>query len=411
MEARVTQVELAIVFLTIGLCFALLVSRKMQSSTGWSATVTPLASIIGSGFLVSVPLLASSVGLLAIPAVLALCGLAYLIGGVIRYNIRRVEPVLDTTSAKHNPVWASIEGLSHLTLTGAYFVSVAYYLSLLSAFALRLAGITDPMPAKVVSSLLVAGVAILGATRGLAGIEGAEKYTVSLNLSAIAGLLVALMIFGANLPEGYSWTAELNIPPSLDVDTLRFLLGLLIIVQGFETSRYMSALYKAEIRVAAMRRAQLISTAIYLVFFILMIPLFPFFTAQADVSGFIDVIGRVTWVLPFIVTIGAIASQFSASVADSIGASGLISTVTRGVVSPRHAYILIGAVGLIIIWEADVVQVVSLASRAFAAFYALQCFLATLVARANGAAMRSFWYGVLTLVCTGVVMFGIPSGG
>ena len=75
---------------------AFLFSKKLQTSTQWQATVTPLASIIGSGFLVSVPLLAAEVGNWAIVAMTALVGAAYLIGAAIRFNIRYAEPLLAT---------------------------------------------------------------------------------------------------------------------------------------------------------------------------------------------------------------------------------------------------------------------------------------------------------------------------
>ena len=41
-------------------------SRRLTGSSAWKATVTPLASIMGSGFLVSAPLLGGSVGHLAV---------------------------------------------------------------------------------------------------------------------------------------------------------------------------------------------------------------------------------------------------------------------------------------------------------------------------------------------------------
>lgn len=396
---------------TIVTTFLLLISKRVQSSTGWSATVTPLASIIGSGFLVSVPLLSGAIGLWAIPAVMALSLLAYLIGGVIRYNIRFVEPALAQGSHEKHAIWASLEGVSNLLLIGAYFVSVAYYLSLLSAFLLRLIGVDGPLAGKIVSTVIVASVAGLGATRGLHGVERAEKFTVALKLSAIAGLVAALVLFGVALPDGYAWGAELTTAHPIDTETVRFLLGLLIIVQGFETSRYMGQMYDAPTRIQAMKRAQILSAVIYLVFFILMIPLFPFFTSQADVAGVVDVVGLVSPLLPIVIAIGAIASQFSAAVADSIGASGLISTSTRGMISTRHGYLLIGAIGCLIIWEAEVVEVVAMASRAFAAYYGLQCVLGAAVARARAETTRSVWYGALALVCAAVVVFGIPSAG
>ena len=47
---------------TLVVVFVILVTPRVRGNTGWSATVTPLASIIGSGFLVSVPLMASAIG-------------------------------------------------------------------------------------------------------------------------------------------------------------------------------------------------------------------------------------------------------------------------------------------------------------------------------------------------------------
>ena len=41
-------------------------SKRLAGSSNWKATVTPLASIMGSGFLVSAPLLAGVVGSLAV---------------------------------------------------------------------------------------------------------------------------------------------------------------------------------------------------------------------------------------------------------------------------------------------------------------------------------------------------------
>ena len=37
-------------------------SKKVKNSSDWQATVTPLASIMGSGFLVSAPLLSGAAG-------------------------------------------------------------------------------------------------------------------------------------------------------------------------------------------------------------------------------------------------------------------------------------------------------------------------------------------------------------
>lgn len=381
----------------------------MRRNRGWSATITPLASIIGSGFLVSVPLLASTVGVWAVAAIAGLTALAFLVGGAIRYNIRYAEPVLNSASTGH-PV-KSIEVISHIVLIGAYFISVAYYLVLLSAFGLKLLGLADPLLGKTIATTIVASICAVGAIRGLQGIEDAEKITVSANLACIAALLVALVIFGVNLPSDYSWEAAAGQSHVLNWDTVRLLMGLLIVVQGFETSRFMGELYNGETRISAMRRAQIVSSAVYIIFFVLMVPLFPLFTSAADVAGFIDVIGRVAPWLTWVVAGGAIASQFSASVADSIGASGLIADTTRGRVTTPHAYLLIGAVSIVVIWTTNVLSIVTLASRAFALFYALQCIVSVLIARRRGDKVKAVWFGILATLTFGFALLGIPAAG
>ena len=389
--------------------FALFLSPKLTNNTSWSATVTPLASIIGSGFLVSVPLLASAIGIWAIAAIIVLTALTYLIGGAIRYNIRFGEPMLKSAKIGHGI--KSIETLSHLVLIGAYFISVGYYLVLLSVFSLKLLGWDDPILGKVIATTLVVLICGVGAFKGLSGVEKAEKFTVSANLAAIAALLVGLLVFGLNLPDEYSWGAAAKQEHPFDWDTIRFLMGLLIIVQGFETTRFMGQMYDGETRIAAMKRSQKLSSIVYIAFFILMVPLFPYFSSTADVAGVIEVLGRVTPWLPFIVMGGAIASQFSASVADSIGASGLVSDTTQQQISPKHAYILIGLASVIVIWETDVLSIVALASRAFALFYALQCVVACLIARDRSEQGRSFGYGSLALLAFTLAILGIPASG
>ena len=357
-----------------GGAFAMLVSRPVRNNREWSATVTPLASIIGSGFLVSVPLMASAVGLWALPAVAGLTLATYLIGAAIRYNIRHGEPVFENAETGH--AIKSIEGLSHLVLVGAYFVTVAYYLVLLGEFGMKLLGWDSPGLSKVVGTVLVSGICAGGALRGLGNIEKAEKYTVSANLAAIAALLACLVVFNCDPRSWHAWSAVSGETRSLNWDSIRFLMGLLIIVQGFETTRFMGQMYDPETRIRAMRRAQVLSSLVYVAFFILMVPLFPYFTATDDVAGVIGVVGRIAPWLPFVVTAGAIASQFSAAVADSIGASGLVTDITHRSVTARHAYLLIGAVSILVIWETSVVSLVALSSRAFALFFALQCIVA-----------------------------------
>ena len=71
----------------------LLFYKPLADSSAWRATITPLASIMGSGFLVCAPLLYANVGNYAVWAMSGLLVLAYGVGSVIRFNIRYGEPV------------------------------------------------------------------------------------------------------------------------------------------------------------------------------------------------------------------------------------------------------------------------------------------------------------------------------
>ena len=51
----------AIIIIAVVLASYLAFSKRLAGSSNWKATVTPLASIMGSGFLVSAPLLAGIV--------------------------------------------------------------------------------------------------------------------------------------------------------------------------------------------------------------------------------------------------------------------------------------------------------------------------------------------------------------
>ena len=62
-----------------------------------------------------------------------LCVLAYLVGSVIRYNIKHVEPLFASRQAKST---LSLERFSDLALVGAYIISVCLYLYILSSFYL-----------------------------------------------------------------------------------------------------------------------------------------------------------------------------------------------------------------------------------------------------------------------------------
>jgi hypothetical protein len=403
-----------IVIVALLLAGYLALSKRLAASSNWKATVTPLASIMGSGFLVSAPLLAGIVGNLAVVCMAMLLVLAFAVGGAIRFNIRHFEPI---ENDGHGPA-QTIAFLSRIVLAGAYFISVTYYLQLLAEFLLNAAGLKDQLTASefalaahsVTTGLLLI-IGGIGIWRGLAMLEGLEKYAVALNLGMIAALLVGLAIYNVNLLMGGDWKLP-DISSDIDFPDVRVLLGLLIVVQGFETSRYLGAEHPAEQRVATMRTAQLLSAAIYLVFIGLATVLFHD-GLGSDVTAIISMTKPVAVVLPMLLTIAAIGSQFSAAVADNEGASGLIEDITHHKLPMRFAYLLILLVTVALTWETDVNGIITYASRAFALFYMLQCVVAFLVAwrmkELPSRPLRLATFLLLAVICLLVFALGLPS--
>jgi len=400
-----------IVLLVAVLAAAVLFSRKLQTSATWQATVTPLASIIGSGFLVSVPLLAGEVGNWSVIAMTALVGAAYLIGVAIRFNIRHAEPLFAGSSGSR--ISRLLEELSHLVLAIAYFISVTYYLVLLSNFLLNVFGIANEILADSITTAILAALGGLGLFKGLGMVQRIEKYTVGINLAIIAALLGGLLWYnGHSLVQG-SWHLGTG-DNHFNLHSVRVLLGLIIVVQGFETSRFLGSQYDAITRIRTMRYAQWIATAVYIPFFLLMTALFPLQGDETGIADIIGLVGNVALVLPVMLTIGAIASQFSASVADSIGSAGLIETLSGKRISMRHAYPVIALSAIIITWSTDVFRIITLASQAFAIFYLVQSAVAFSVAfekrdLANRTGLMCLFAGA-AVFCLCVVLFGIPSG-
>ncbi len=398
----------AVTLIVCAAALLILVRPSLVASDYWRATATPLASIIGSGFLVSVPILRDVVGQWAVIPMIGLLVVAYLIGAAIRDNIAHVEPLLQDGDASM-PLTAA-ERLSHLALSFAYFVSVAYYLVLFAAFVLKSMGVADAELAKVIVTGILLIIAVVGAWRGFHAVEGLEIYAVSVKLAVIAGLLVALALFDAfGLAGGVHGNDA--IAGHFDIADLPVLMGLLILVQGFETSRFLGAAYPAELRIKTMRAAQLLSAAIYIVFFLLMIPLMGTDSQETGVAAIVDIVRPVALVLPLLITVGALASQSSAAIADAIGAGGLLNDITNGRIPVRYTYPWIAGISAIVTWETDVFTLITFASRCFAFYYALQCLVASMSAVRRGARWRAAGFGLLMLLCVAIVVLGTPAEG
>ncbi len=388
---------------------ALLFSKPVEKSSWWAATVIPLASIIGSGFLVIAPILQMSTGYLAPVAMLFLVTLAYLIGGAIRFNIKYVEPKLSAGTLHKAPLL--LENLSEWALAFAYIVSVTYYLTLFGDFLLRGAGMVDPTISKIVTSAVILFIAFYGQHRGFNFLGRFE----AVKLGIIAGLIAGLFLGNAEAFLAGSW----SLPPN-DVTPgwheMQMVLGMLIVVQGFETSRYLGERFPPSLRIRTMRYAQWISGAIYLLYIALMLYYFKYpLPPEGQDTAIITLSKHIASILPVMLVALALIAQFDAAVADAQGGSGLLSELSKRRVSTGMGYIIIAAGGLLIVWSSNVFEVIVYASKAFAVYYALQSSVAALTALKHedipNRYMKFFGFTLIASTALSVVIFGIPASG
>ncbi|MEC7256447.1 MAG: hypothetical protein VXW58_01385, partial [Pseudomonadota bacterium] len=225
---------------------------------------------------------------------------------------------------------------------------------------------------------------------------------VGLKLAIIGGLLFGLAVHVTDTAQqgALVWPA----PHLSGWGALTLAFGLIVTVQGFETSRYLSS-YDAGVRIASMRLAQGIAAAIYMAYLLLLA--YAFDVGQGDLSetAIITMLQAVAPVLAVLLVVAALSAQFSAALADTGGAGGLFTELTGGRIGPRQAYALLVAAGVALTWVADVFEIISYASRAFALYYAVQAWLA---GHRAGPGRARTGYRALAALGLAMAIFGAP---
>jgi hypothetical protein len=367
------------------------------------ARATPLASIFGSGFLVIVPILNGTVGPYSVVAMAGVCALAYAMGSVIRFNIRHAEPILEAGEGSARVV--RYERTANLALVLAYAISVCLYIHILAAFVLGALGINTPRRENVLTVVIVAGIGILGRFRGLDMLLILERWALR-----VTGVLVLLLVAGFIIFDWKAYTTntlQWPVVPKQDLWTaLTVLGGTLIVVQGFETSRYLGSEYDREMRVWSSRSSQIVSTIVYLIFVAAATPLMHFLGNQVEDNGLLIVAAKAASWLPIPLVFAAVLSQFSASVADVVAGGGNVKESTQGRVDDQQAYVWICGVAVILAF-ASTLTILSFASRAFAFYYGLQCLVAICVTKNT---LHKLAIGLLAAVLAFITLFAVPAG-
>ncbi len=360
------------------------------------ATVTPLASIFGSGFLIIVPVLERALGGAALIGVSAVCVLAWLVGSAIRHNVLVVEEMHEDGSI--DDTTRRLETLSDAVIVVAYVISVALYLRIMAQYVVSYVAEPSAIAERALTTGTVTLIAVVGLARGFRALSTMERITlgVVMALTAMLGTtLLANDVGSISVPAATSQSL---------VKTVLLLGGVLITVQGFETVRYLADRYDRPTRVQASRASQLISTSVYISLVAVATPLMAIASGKAPDSDLLDLVNRAVPALALPLVIGAVLSQFSAAVADTVAAHGNLRTLSPAV-GHKIPYIATAIAVTALSWSIDLFMLVVVASRAFAAYYCLQSLVAM---RTSGNQAKRIGFALLAGVLLGITLFATP---
>lgn len=381
-----------------GLGFA----RKARNTV--PAMSTPLASIFGSGFLVVVPVLASAVGPYAIVAIVVVALVAHQVGGIVRHNILCAEPVL---TAGTNRLTTTAERVSDFALVGAYIVSICLYVHILSSFVLGGLRLDTAFNKSLMTSIIIGTITLIGLAGGLDPLEKLERWALYVTIVILAALLLGFAIYdgGQILRMG---TVPLPAMPDRSAwEIATFVAGTLIIVQGFETTRYLGEHFDAETRIRAARWSQYLSLTVYVIFVALAQPLVTVLNGEYGDNSLIRLAAAASVLLPLPLIIAAGMSQFSAAVADTLAAAANLKEASHGRIATRWGYLAVGVAAIALAWTGSTFTIIAIASRAFALYYLMQCVVAYSVCRNNMERARFIAIGAILGF---VLVFAVPAG-
>lgn len=378
--------------------------RAMFSRDVVVASVTPLASIFGSGFLIIVPVLERTLGALSIVGIAGVCALAWLVGTAIRHNVGTVEALkeageLDSSTGR-------VEQAADLVIVVAYVISVALYLRIMSQYVVEFAASGSIGAERALASAAVLVIVGVGLVRGFGGLDAMERVALGTVLVLITILGGALFFHdAADLAGG-----GVDLPPVPDLGIVEVLLvlgGIVITVQGFETVRYLGEEYDRETRILSCRLSQIVSTSIYIGFVVVATPLMGLGTNDGADATLLDITGRVVPLLSLPIVIAAVLSQFSAATADTVAADGNLHRLLPSLMAGPRPFVLSGIAAVVLIWSIPTFTIIAIASRAFAAYYALQCVVAL---RTSERAYAKAGFGLLAVVLAAITLLARPAG-
>ena len=97
----------------------------------------------------------------------------------------------------------------------------------------------------------------------------------------------------------------------------------------------------------------------------------------------------------------------AAAVADTLAATGNMEEMTHGSLKAKFGTVLVGGGAIALSWSANTLEILALASRAFAFYYLLQCLVAINVSKS---ASQRIAMGAIAIVLGFITVFAVPAG-
>ena len=326
------------------------------------------------------------------------CAVAWLVGTAIRHCVRVVEPL--AAAGKLDAVTRRIDRSADAVIVVAYVISVALYLRIMAQYVVAYAtGGNGQLSERIIACATVVLIVGIGVLRGFTGLDRLDRVSLVavLALTTVLGVTLAVDDGRALLGDG------LRLPPVPDTglgSALLVLGGIVITVQGFETVRYLGDEFDTETRVWASRVAQLVAASIYVGFVAVATPVMGLGTPAGADNTLLDITGRVAPLLALPLVLSAVLSQFSAAIADTAAAEGNLRTLSGWMRGPRP-YLVSGMAAVVLAATVPTFTIVAVASRAFAAYYALQAVLAL---RTSHGISRKLAYGTLAVLMAAITV-------
>ena len=366
------------------------------------ATSTPLASIFGSGFLIIIPILAGAVGPYSIWAVIIMCLFAFLIGSILRFNIRNAEPVIKNKTEKTT---LRFENVSDVAISLAYIISVCLYLKILATFVLGSLQIDTTFNQNILATSILILIVIVGYVKGLDKLEVIEQWALYITLLIVVLLILAFVNY--DIVSLKANTLQLpKTPNHTPWEIITIVSGTLIVFQGFETPRYLGATYDADTRIKASRLSQIISIIIYILLVALALPIVTKLNGVYKDNSLTTITKIASSVLVVPLIIAAALSQFSASIADTIAAADNMEELSGKRIKEKFGYLIVGVGAVFLVWLANTEEIIALASKAFAFYYMLQCVVAITVSKSR---IQKLGILLLAMLLMFIVLFAVPA--